>query len=109
MKYSSITTAQGTYAVFVNRSNAEEIEATIVSAWALTDSGDTIGLMPSQSEDDPHLVPVEDNEKRLFKTFYFGTDPVTYLQQFQVKMRTENFSTREKVAGDAEFHEPEVF
>ncbi len=109
MKYSSITTAQSTYAVFVNRTNAEEIEATIVSAWALTDSGVAIGLMPSQTEDEPHLVPVEDNEKRVFKTFYFGTDPVTYLQQFQVKMRTENFQPPVKVPGDAEFHEPEVF
>jgi hypothetical protein len=103
MKYLSITTAQNTYAVFVNRINVEEIEATIVSAWALTDAGDALALMPSQANDDPQLVPVEDNEKRLFKTFYFGNDLLNFLQHFQVNMRTENFQP------GAEFHEPEVF
>lgn len=110
MKYSSITTAQSSYAVFVNRNNVEDVEATVVSAWALTDTGATIALMPSQLEFDPQLVPVEDNDKRIFKTFYFGDDPLSYLQQFQVKMRLEKSEQSNGATPDSDqFHEPEVF
>jgi hypothetical protein len=93
MKYISITSAQSTYAVFVTRDSAEEVEATIVPAFALTDTGATTALIPSQVIGDARLIPVESDEKREFKTFYFGNDPLSFIQQYQLKLREEKAQT----------------
>ena len=89
MKYISITTAQSTYAVFVARDSAEEVEATIVPAFALTDTGVTTALIPSQVIGDARLIPVESDDKREFKTFYFGNDPLSFIQQYHLKLRED--------------------
>jgi hypothetical protein len=89
MKYISIAPAQNTYAVFLIRDSAEEVEATIVPAFALTDTGTTTALIPSQVIGDPRLIPVENDDKREFKTFYFGTEPISFIQQYQVKLRED--------------------
>ncbi|MDR3616832.1 MAG: hypothetical protein P4L53_24965 [Candidatus Obscuribacterales bacterium] len=98
MKYISIAPAHSTYAVFVTRDSAEEVEATIVPAFALTDTGVTAALMPSQVIGDARLIPVESDEKREFKTFYFGNDPLSFIQQYQLKLREE----KAQAARDAE-------
>lgn len=102
MKYISIATAQNTYAVFVTRDSAEEVEATIVPAFALTDTGASTALIPSQVIGDARLIPVESDEKREFKTYYFGNDPLTFIQQYQLKLREE----KAQAAKDAETLKP---